>query len=339
MDTFYDQFLNMSTRDHHRAGTARRSSSNHPGAERCRDVVEVRDRPEPAAVTTAESPGPSTRSVRGILPGMCASSWRRRVFVPVIGVMLLASPRASAQTQPQPPQRYEPQVGQAGRDVVWVPTPEALVEKMLDMAKVTKDDLVMDLGSGDGRNIIAAAKRGARAIGVEYNPDMVRLSRQLADEAGVGARASFIEGDMFTADISKATVMALFLLPTNLEKLRDTFLALRPGTRMVLNTFAVPEWEPDAQETIGGDCVSWCTSLLYYVPAKVDGRWQTSRGELTLKQTYQMVTGTLTEGGRSTPVTGRLRGAEIELTVAGEPVKGTVTGDRLDGPLAGTRLP
>ena len=179
-------------------------------------------------------------------------------------VMIVWAASATAQTRPAP---YEPEVGQGGKDVVWVPTPPALVERMLDMAEVTPDDVVMDLGSGDGRNIIAAAKRGARAIGVEYNPDMVALATRLADEAGVAGRATFIEGDMFTADISQATVMALFLLPDNLERLRDTFLALAPGTRLVLNTFPIPDWLPDAQEDLGEGCGSWCTALLYYVPA------------------------------------------------------------------------
>jgi SAM-dependent methyltransferase len=274
--------------------------------------------------------------LRTMAPASTSSALRiaSAAVVFLLATCLMGSVHAQTQTPARP---YEPEVGQAGRDVVWVPTPAALVEKMLDMAKVTKDDLVMDLGSGDGRNIIAAAKRGARAIGVEYNPDMVTLSRQLADEAGVGARATFIEGDMFTADISKATVMALFLLPTNLERLRDTFLALRPGTRMVLNTFAVPEWEPDAQESIGGDCVSWCTSLLYYVPAKVEGRWKTARGELALTQTFQMVAGTLSTSTGPVKVTGRLRGAELELTVNGETLRGTVAGDRIGGTLAATR--
>ena len=134
---------------------------------------------------------------------------------------------------------YEPTPGQAGKDVVWVPTPQELVEKMLDMAKVTPQDIVIDLGSGDGRNVIAAAKRGARAFGFEFNPEMVALSRRKAQEAGVADRATFIEGDMYEADISKATVLALFLLPSNLDKLAPKFLALRPGTRMVNNTFQV----------------------------------------------------------------------------------------------------
>ena len=134
-------------------------------------------------------------------------------------------------------------MGQEGKDVVWVPTSPELLEKMLDMAKVTPQDFVMDLGSGDGRNIIAAAKRGANGLGVEFNPDMVALSEQLAREAGVSDRAKFVQGDMYAADISKATVLALFLLPHNLEQLQDKFLALPPGTRIVMNTFTLPGWE------------------------------------------------------------------------------------------------
>lgn len=251
--------------------------------------------------------------------------------------VLLLGAGASAQSQQKP---YEPEVGQGGKDVVWVPTPPALVEKMLDMAQVTAADVVMDLGSGDGRNIIAAAKRGARAIGVEYNPDMVALSTRLAAEAGVAGRATFIEGDMYTADISKATVMALFLLPANLEKLRDTFLALAPGTRLVMNTFDIPDWASDQKDTLGEGCVSWCTAHLYYVPAPVAGRWTTSRGELTLRQAFQMVAGTLTSGGVEVAVSGRLRGAELTLDADGATLRATVNGDRLEGAqLTGTRAP
>ena len=242
---------------------------------------------------------------------------------------------ASAQTQAKP---YEPEIGQGGKDVVWVPTPPALVEKMLDMAQVTRNDLVMDLGSGDGRNIIAAARRGARAIGVEYNPEMVALSTRLAQEAGVADLATFVQGDMFTADISKATVMALFLLPDNLERLAPTFLGLTPGTRMALNTFGIPEWEPDAREDLGEGCGSWCTALLYYVPARIAGKWTTTRGELELRQEFQMVAGTLTKDGQVTKVTGRLRGRDLTLTVDGESLSGTVDGNRIAGPLAATRV-
>lgn len=255
-------------------------------------------------------------------------------------VLVAASGAAQAPAPAQPPKApYEPQVGQGGKDVVWVPTPPALVEKMLDMAKVTPDDIVYDLGSGDGRNVIAAAKRGATAIGVEYNPDMVELSRRNAEAAGVSGRASFVEGDMFTADISKATVMALFLLPDNLERLRDTFLRLRPGTRMVLNTFGIPEWDPDVRETIEGDCVSWCTALLYVVPARVAGTWKTNRGELRLTQMYQVVLGTLTEQGRQVKLTGKLTGTALTLEGDGIALSAVVEGDRLSGPsLTGSRV-
>jgi len=230
---------------------------------------------------------------------------------------------ASAQTTP-----YEPTSGQPGKDVVWVPTPPELVEKMLDMAKVTPQDLVMDLGSGDGRNVIAAAKRGARAIGVEFNPDMVALSRRLAKEAGVSDRATFIEGDMYAADISKATVMALFLLPSNLDKLMPKFLALRPGTRIVNNTFNVTGWSADATETVEGSCTSWCTAMLNIVPAQVAGSWQLGSSELTLTQAFQVVTGTL---GTTTITEGRLSGEQISFKVGATEYLGRVSGDRIEG--------
>jgi len=241
---------------------------------------------------------------------------------------LLTLPAATALAQQKP---FEPVVGQAGKDVVWVPTPPELVEKMLDMAQVTPQDIVMDLGSGDGRNIIAAAKRGATAVGFEFNPDMVALSNRLAKEAGVAGKATFVEGDMYAADISKATVMALFLLPDNLRKLRDKFLDLRPGSRLVMNTFAIPDWEADVSETIQGDCMSWCTSLLYFVPAKVAGTWKTPQGELTLTQTFQHVSGTLAAGGKTVPVSGKMRGDVMTLSAGGAELSGKVTGDRIEG--------
>ena len=237
----------------------------------------------------------------------------------------------SQASQEQKPVPFEPVVGQAGKDVVWVPTPESLVERMLDIAAVTPQDVVMDLGSGDGRNVIAAAKRGARAVGFEFNPDMVALSNRRAKEAGVSERAMFVEGDMYAADISSATVMALFLLPENLGKLRDKFWNLKPGTRLVLNTFAIPEWEPDVTEKVEGDCMSWCTALLYYVPAKVAGTWKTPQGELTLNQAYQNITGTLTAKGQALSITGKLKGDEITFTAGGTEYRGRVNGDRIEG--------
>ena len=169
-----------------------------------------------------------------------------------------------AQVKPQPPS-FEPYPGQPGKDVVWVPTPEVLVEKMLDMAKVTPRDFVMDLGSGDGRNIIAAAKRGARGLGVEWEEDMVKLSRFNAEKAGVADKAKFVQGDMFEADISKATVLALFLLPDNLRRLLPKFEKLPKGTRIVTNGFPIDAWQPVEVGKSDGDCGSWCTAYLFIV--------------------------------------------------------------------------
>ena len=236
---------------------------------------------------------------------------------------------------------FEPVVGQSGRDVVWVPTPEALVEKMLDVARVTPQDFVMDLGSGDGRNIIAAAKRGARALGVEYNPDMVALSQRTAAKEGVADKAQFVQGDMYEADISKATVLALFLLPENLNKLAPKFLALKPGSRIVANHFAVSGWEPDESGRTEGDCGSWCNWLLYIVPAQAEGRWRLQKGELELEQKFQMLTGTFTLNGNSTEVeNGRLLGDEITFTIGGKTYAGKVRADAMDGQgWNATRLP
>ncbi len=223
---------------------------------------------------------------------------------------------------------FTPTEGQAGRDVVWVPTPENMVERMLDVAKVTAKDYVMDLGSGDGRNIIAAAKRGARARGVEFNPEMVNLSRRRATEAGVGTKAEFIEGDMYAADISEASVLAIFLLPHNMEKLRDNFLALKPGSRIVSNTFAIPEWEADYTETMPACTTSWCSILLYIVPARVDGTWQTPQGAMTLTQEFQKFSGSV----GTTPVAeGKLDGEKITFTIGGNTVTGVVNGNTIEG--------
>jgi len=230
-----------------------------------------------------------------------------------------------AQTQTKP---YQPTVGQPGKDVVWVPTPEEMVEKALDLAAVTPNDFVIDLGSGDGRNVIAAAKRGARALGVEYNPDLVELSKRNAAAAGVGDRASFVQGDMFEADISKATVMALFLLPDNMKKLRAKFLDLKPGTRIVANTFGIEGWSPDESKTYEDGCNSWCTVMLWIVPAKVAGTWRVPSGELKLEQDFQNVSGTL---GSAPIEKGRLRGDAISFTSGGAEYTGRVNGNTIEG--------
>jgi hypothetical protein len=245
---------------------------------------------------------------------------------------LIAGTATAQQTQTQTQTPFEPQVGQAGKDVVWVPTDEKLVEKMLDIAKITPQDFVMDLGSGDGRNIIGAAKRGARAVGVEYNPQMVELSRANAKKAGVADKATFIEGDMYAADISKATALVLFLLPVNLEKLTPNFLNLKPGTRIVDNTFAIPGWEPDYTERLESDCQTWCSALLWIVPAKVQGTWRLPDGEITFDQKFQIVTGSVKTGSSSANIeSGKLNGEEITFAAGGSQYTGKVTGDRIEG--------
>ena len=224
---------------------------------------------------------------------------------------------AFAQAQPQPAHKFEPEVGQPGKDVVWVPTPQALVDKMLDTAKVTPDDFVMDLGSGDGRTVITAAKRGARALGIEYNPDMVALSKENAQKAGVTSRAEFRQADLFKTDLSQATVITMFLLPEINRKLRPTILKLKPGTRVVSNTFTMGEWQPDETYTLEpnqGCESSWCTVLFWVVPAQVAGNYKTSQGEFNITQDFQMLKGVLKAGGRTMPIEGKVRGEEITLT-------------------------
>lgn len=243
----------------------------------------------------------------------------------VLAVLLLVAAPAWSQST------FTPFVGQPGKDVIWVPTPYALVEKMLDMAKVTPQDYVIDLGSGDGRNVIGAAKRGAQALGVEWEADMVELSRRYAKEEGVSERARFVQGDMYEADISKATVLALFLLPANMEKLSAKFLALRPGSRIVSNGYQIPGWTPDETEESKGDCGNWCTAYLYFVPAKAEGRWRLGDAALDIEQKINMLSGTFSARGSTVPVEGRIRGFEVSFTVNGERYTGRLEGDTLRG--------
>jgi SAM-dependent methyltransferase len=232
----------------------------------------------------------------------------------------------------QPAQQYEPQVGQEGKDVVWVPTPQALVDKMLDMAKVTPKDFVIDLGSGDGRTVITAAKRGAKAHGIEYNPDMVELAKRNAAKEGVSDRATFANADLFESDFSQAQVLTMFLLPSINLKLRPKILDLKPGTRIVSNSFDMEEWKPD--ETANAEeCSNWCTAYLWIVPAKVNGTWKLPNGELTLKQTFQMISGTLKSGNVVTPVNGKLNGEQITFTAGEGQYTGRINGNSMEGSL------
>jgi len=184
-----------------------------------------------------------------------------------------------AQTQ-QGSGEYAPVEGQQGKDVVWVPTAQALVDKMLDLANVTSQDYVIDLGSGDGRTVITAAKRGIRALGIEYNPDMVDLSKRNAAKEGITDKAQFIQADIFESDFSQATVITMFLLPEINLKLRPQILNLKPGTRIVSNSFTMGEWEADKMARVeeGEKCRDFCTALLWIVPAKVEGTWKLSEG-------------------------------------------------------------
>jgi precorrin-6B methylase 2 len=261
---------------------------------------------------------------------MTFNAFLRRFRLPVLVMLALAgAPGSFAFAQAQPAKPFEPSVGQAGKDVVWVPTPQPLVEKMLDLAKIGPQDLHYDLGSGDGRTVITAAQRGARSFGIEYNPDMVELSRRNAAAAKVSAdRATFVQADLFETDFSKANVVTLFLLPSINMKLRDKILAMAPGTRIVANTFTMEDWQADVTETVTGDCVSWCTALLWIVPAKVDGTWQLGSQTLTLRQTFQNLEGTL---GAAAISEAKMNGAEISFTAGGQRYTGRVDGNSMKG--------
>jgi precorrin-6B methylase 2 len=224
---------------------------------------------------------------------------------------------------------FVPQVGQQGKDVVWVPTPQELVNKMMEVAKVTSADFVIDLGSGDGRTVITAAKIGAKAKGIEYNPDMVALSKENAKKEGVGDKVEFIQADLYETDLSKATVITMFLLPEINLKLRPRLLDLKPGTRIVSNTFTMGEWEADQEVTTEENWNSWNTAYLWIIPAKVAGKWRLGNGDLELTQEFQFVRGAFNTGGKSLTVTdGRLNGNSISFTVNNEKYSGTV-GEKL----------
>jgi SAM-dependent methyltransferase len=225
----------------------------------------------------------------------------------------------------------QPFEGEPGKDVVWIASPRDMVEKMLDMARVTPEDYVIDLGSGDGRNVIAAAKRGTRALGVEYNPALVDVSRRAAAAAGVADKATFVQGDMFEADISRATVLILFLIPDNLRKLDPKFRALKSGTRIVSNTYEIAGWY--AEETgRTTPCASWCVATLYVVPPDIAGVWRLPDAQLTLEQDLQLVFGNYETAGIGVRIEGgRLHGNDIHFTVNGVEYEGRVNGDTMEG--------
>ena len=221
--------------------------------------------------------------------------------------------------QNAPAASYTPQVGQEGKDVIWVPTPQALVDRMLQIAGVTAKDYVVDLGSGDGRTVITAAKKlGARALGIEYNPDMVELSKRNAAKEGVSGRASFMKADIFETDFGDATVITMYLLPQLNLKLRPKIAGMKPGTRVVSHAFSMDDWQPDQIESVEGR-----TAYLWIVTAKVEGAWRweiSSSGprsyELMLRQHFQMVEGLVKADNKTGQVRNiKLRGDQITFSV------------------------
>jgi len=256
-----------------------------------------------------------------------------RLLTAILSVSLLAFPAAA--------QKFEPHVGQAGKDVIWVPTPDDVVERMLTMAQVTAKDLVMDLGAGDGKIAIAAAKKfGARAIGIEYNPEMVKHANANAQAAGVAGdgpgKAIIRHGDIFATDFSKADVITMYLLPALNMKLRPQILSMKPGTRVASHSFTMEDWEADEISSMDGR-----RAYFWIVPANVMGSWNLEAGgrrsELQLEQTFQKIHGTVafgtTHGGLREP---RLRGAQIWFSyvdpgLVRRDFTGRVSGTRMEG--------
>jgi len=247
-----------------------------------------------------------------------------------VSVVAFVAALSLAAAEPKAP--FEPRVGQPGKDVIWVPTAQALVDRMLDLAQVTPEDLLMDLGSGDGRTVITAARRGTRAIGIEYNPDMVELSRRNAKEAGVTDLATFNQADLFATDFSKATVVTMFLLPSINLKLRPKILEMRPGTRVVSNSFDMGDWRPEQTVEALGECTNYCRAHLWIVPAKVEGTWKLPTGDLRLEQTYQTLLGTLRTGNSMMNITdGKVIGDTISFVAGDTRYTGRVSGNAIEG--------
>jgi SAM-dependent methyltransferase len=222
--------------------------------------------------------------------------------------------------------------GQAG--VIYNPhvTTPSLVETMLDLANLQPEDRLVDLGSGDGRIVIAAARRGARVLGIEHDPGLVAIAKRNATEERVGDKAQFVVADIFETDFSDATVITMFLLQDLNLKLRPQILDLRPGTRIVSNTFDMGDWNPDETARAAADCSFHCTAYLWIVPAKVGGTWKSGDGHLTLTQKFQTVTGSLTSGRTTRPITaGRLKGDEIRFTAGEVEYVGRVKGNLMEG--------
>ena len=254
----------------------------------------------------------------------------------------LASGALNAQDRKSCERDYKPHVGQSGKDVVWVPTPDELVQRMLAMAKVTPQDLVYDLGAGDGKIAIAAGKLGATAVGIEYNPDMAKLAQCYVKADGVTDKVKIVQGDIFKEDFSKATVVTMYLLPDLNLRLRPIILNMKPGTRVTSHQFTMADWEPDETAEI-----EFRSAYMWIVPAKVEGTWtlreqgSNAQYSLNLSQRFQRVSGEISGGGAKQPLVGAtLRGDAIRFAFNDDKgvtrtLTGTIRGNEISGVLKG----
>ena len=263
-----------------------------------------------------------------------------RPAVAALAALAFALPAAA-----QKDRGYEPRVGQAGKDVKWLPTPDKVVDIMLRMAQVTPADTVVDLGAGDGKIAIAAAKKfGARALGIEYNPDMARYAQRNVERAGVAARARIVQGDIFATDYSQATVVTMYLLPELNLKLRPTILAMRPGTRVVSYVYDMDDWEPDEVSDLNGPGRRGNFAYFWVVPARVSGSWTlelagaAARPKLSLTQRHQKIGGTVDLGSallvglREPRLSGtRIAFAYVDKQGVRRDFSGRVSGTRMQG--------
>lgn len=263
---------------------------------------------------------------------------RRSLVAAALSLMAFSTPAWSQVSEPPGAGAadYVPDEGQPGKDVIWLPTAQSLVERMLALAKLTPRDHLIDLGSGDGRLVITAAQRGATAHGIEYNPDLVAYAQRAAASAGVSDRATFEKADIFESDFSKATVITMFLLPDLNMRLRPTLLDMKPGTRIVSNSFGMGDWEPDETVAVKEDCSTYCNAYKWTVPAKVAGTWRFGDSELVLTQTFQKIAGSLRQGGNARPIgEAYVHGTRIGFVVGGQRFSGEVDGSRIRGTVDG----
>jgi hypothetical protein len=284
-----------------------------------------------------------------------------RVLLPILLTswlsMACSSTTATPATNTASPQAgtaaYEPVRGQAGKDVIWIPTPPGLIDKMLTAAKVTDQDRLFDLGAGDGIIAITAARKyGARSVGIEYNPDMAQFARRKVAEAGMTDKVRIITGDIFQEDFSSATVVTLYLMPHLNLKLRPLLLKMKPGTRVVSHAFNMGDWQPD--ETMSEQ---YAQGYFWVVPAQIEGDWVMTGldggpSRLNMSQSFQNIGGMLTRGGQTQALLGaKLRGDEVKFQfttpdrkvhaftgrVEGRRITGTAVSDYMQTPVEITR--